>query len=338
MLEHQIAIPGGMTTIFGPCGPSKNGAAVCRIHHGQHFFDDVLFSVTFLDAACRFEGESGGTFNFLVERRQALACAAQLYCLRNALLRNSGQDVIETAEIDGISAKIERLLHGWYRIGVFADDGPIIDGLEIYGQEGIEALDDFLSGFLPYFADAAAKERAHNSALESLTREERAQYRKIRDEIYEKHGSDAFGGSTRDNTAIHEAGHVWIGILHGVCTARVGIEPPPDGGLTGWTGFCDFAPDPVTDLIAEARISLAGMAAEEEIAGEVRIGECICDIADAVACIHHVGGNFHDLLLQTYAETVDLVRIHRAAILRIADALKEQLSLDGAEIARLMEA
>jgi hypothetical protein len=314
MLEaRQIVIPGGVTTFFGPLPPSKSGAAVCRVRHGQNFFDDLLFSATFLDAVCRLNGEEGGTFNFLVGRCQALAVAAQLFAARNAFLHDPAQTLVETANIDGLSAQIHRLPHDWYRIGLFADVEPIIEGLEIFGAE---ALSDFCSGFLPYFAEAHHHQR-------------------IRREIREKYGDEAFGGSTPTNTAIHEAAHAVIGMLYGLSVDCVAIEPP------AWGGCCDFGPEiSAIDLLADARISLAGMVAEEELAGGAKIGECIGDIADAAAAIHHVatqtGADYGALLLQTYAETTDLVLAHRAAIERIADALKERLSLNATDIACLM--
>jgi ATP-dependent Zn protease len=200
---------------------------------------------------------------------------------------------------------------------LFASE-PIIDGLEVFG---VEAVDDFLSGFLPLLAEA----------------DERAHHQRIRQEIRATHGDDAFGGSTPANTAIHEAGHAVIGMLYGLSVERLCIEPP------AWGGCCDFGPD-ISDieLIADARISLAGLVAEEELTGVAKIGECISDIADAAAAIHLVamqsGVSYGDLLLQTYAETTDLVRAHRAMIERIADALQNKLSLDTSDIARLMEA
>jgi ATP-dependent Zn protease len=164
-----------------------------------------------------------------------------------------------------------------------------------------------------------------------------AHHQRIRSEIREKYGDDAFGGSTPANTSIHEAGHAVIGMLYGLCVERVGIEPP------AWGGFCDFADEtPAIELIADARISLAGLVAEEVFEGVAKIGECVGDIADAAAAIHYIatqtGADYGALFLQTYAETTDLVLAHRAMIQRIADALKEHLSLDASDIARLMEA
>jgi hypothetical protein len=149
MLEAlQVAIPGGKTQIYGPLPPSKNGAAVCRVRQSAFFHDDLLFMALFLDAACRLNGDYGAQFCFLVPRTLAFGVAAQLFAARNQFMYDPSQNRVETANIDGLSAHIERLPHNWFRIDLV----PVIEGLEIFGEE---ALSDFLSGFLPYFAEAA---------------------------------------------------------------------------------------------------------------------------------------------------------------------------------------
>jgi hypothetical protein len=160
MLEaHEIATPDGLTVVFGPLPPSRHGACVTRILQPAFFHGEVTFLATFLDAMVRQRGVRGGTFEFKAPRRRACACAFQLFMARNELmarLRLSDLPSHIEASIDGVSCRINLLgyLGGaepeWFKIDLVADDESIIDGLLVFG---LEAVDDFMSGWLPSFAE-----------------------------------------------------------------------------------------------------------------------------------------------------------------------------------------
>ena len=166
-----------------------------------------------------------------------------------------------------------------------------------------------------------------------------------------------FSHEKKELVAYHEAGHAIIGAFHPEydILRKISIIPRGDtGGVTYFTPNEDMDIKPKTYYIAQIRVMLGGRAAEEVVYGKDNVttgassdyahvyatarhmltvwgfGECNYDYMnmspDAAKC---VDDEIDALVKKCYAETIDMIIMHRSELEMVKFKLMEEEVVDG---------